>query len=288
VRGDANYESKATRVTEWGTEHAALLGEPGDRVFAVVHKPRVQSAGVVLICSSLFTDTVQNYRRETELSRLLAANGLTVGRFHYRGMGHSEGDPLDATFSTMVTDAVCMIEHLGEGGRTRIVGLVGARWGALVAAGLAAQFEGLPIAVWEPALTGRSFLTEALQAGGVAHLTAGGRGLSPKRSLESAGVANILGFPMGRALYESGQQLSLVEQVGAGPREILYLASERNGAFPRSHMNALEELRSNGLDVTTEGVAGPASWWFVDDLNQTPLDAAVTTARWFAQALVAR
>lgn len=287
MRGDANYESKATRVTEWGTEHAALLGESGDRVFAVVHTPRIQPVGVVLICSSLFTDTLLNYRRETELSRRLAEKGLAVGRFHYRGTGHSEGNPLEVTYSTMLADALTMMQHLGEVERTATPGFVGTRWGALVAAGLAGRFDGSPIAVWEPVLDGGSFLTEALQASGVAHMTARNRGPSPKQSLESTGVANILGFPMGRALYESAQQLSFVEQMGIRPHELLYLASERNGSFSKSHAHAVKELRANGLDVTTEGLAGLAAWWFVDDVNQTPLDAAATTARWLTRSFVA-
>ena len=282
---DAGFDSRATRVAPWGTERAFFLGEPGDRVFGVVHAPTADPVGAVLVCPSLFTDTIFNYRREVEVSRILAAEGLIVGRFHFRGTGHSEGDPLATTFPTMVSDALRMAEHLDDLDGGARLGVLGSRWGSLVAAGLGARFQDAPIALWEPIVTGEAFLREALQASGVAHMASRLDGASPTESLAANGVANILGFPMGRALFESGEKLSLVDLFGTAARQVLYLGPGRQGNLTTAHLEAVEDLRSNGVEVDARVITGPRAWWFVDEVNPTPVDAAETTAHWFEAAL---
>lgn len=281
----ARFEKEAVRVTDWGTERAFFLGSPGDQVFSVVHEPGSEPKGAVLVCGSLFTDTIFNYRREVEVARDLAADGFLVGRFHYRGTGQSEGDPLEVTQETMVEDALRLAGSLaGLGGETP--GVLGSRWGALVAAGVAARFDAAPLALWEPVIDGGAFLKEALQASGVAHLASQLEGPSPKESLASRGVANILGFPMGRALYESGRSLALVDLLGTRTGPVLYLGPAKGDSLARTDRDAVEALRGNGLSVTAEVIAGPRAWWFVDEVNPTPLDAAATTAQWFHRSLV--
>ena len=93
----------------------------------VLHLPDAPVASV-LVCPSILTDLVSNYQRETRLSRALAADGIAVARFHYRGTGHSEGDPLAATFETMVRDAADALAHLAAHATTDSVGFVGSRW----------------------------------------------------------------------------------------------------------------------------------------------------------------
>lgn len=279
---DTRYEGDAVRQAQWGTERAVWLGEPGQRVFVMAHVPTQEPRGSVLVCSSLFTDTIFNYRREVEVSRILAEAGLLVARFHYRGTGHAEGDPLETTYETMVSDALTVTAYLSSIGGGPAPGVLGSRWGALVAAGVSQHFEASPVAVWEPFLEGRAFLREALQASGVAHLASQLGGPSPKQSLASQGVANILGFPLGQKLFESGQDLQLVGLLGSSPRRVLYLGPEKGGALAKAHAEAAESLTERGLDVTAKTIAGPKAWWFVDEVNPTPLDAASETASWFA------
>jgi len=276
-------QSGATRITEWGVENALFLGDPGDRVFATMHLPAALAVGAVLVCPSLFTDTIINYGREVELARILASQGVAVARFHYRGTGQSEGEPLETTFSSMVADAHRVASYLGQVSSCSRIAALGSRWGALVASEFVE--DGVPIAFWEPVLAGNSFFAEALQASGVAHMTSELGGLNPKQQLAAQGVANILGFPMGQALFDSGTDITLVETLGSKSSSVLYGAPERKSGMPKSHGGAVEQLLGNGLTVTARGMQGPPAWWFVADTGSTPLDAAAPTASWFLEVM---
>ena len=55
--------------------------------------------GGVVACPSIYQDLFAGYRDEVLLARSLAARGIAVQRFHYRGAGHSDGDVAGAITS---------------------------------------------------------------------------------------------------------------------------------------------------------------------------------------------
>src|SRR5207245_489466 len=61
--------------------------------------------GGVVICPPLFMDVHRTARLEVLLARELAARGLAVQRFCYRGTGFSGGDDRDLALDRMLQDA---------------------------------------------------------------------------------------------------------------------------------------------------------------------------------------
>src|SRR5688572_13786249 len=61
--------------------------------------------GGVVVCPPLFIDIHRTARLEVLLARELAARGLAVQRFSYRGTGFSGGDDADLDVSRMLEDA---------------------------------------------------------------------------------------------------------------------------------------------------------------------------------------
>lgn len=131
------------RVGFWPTKQGEL--------FACITVPR-DCRGAVLMCPSLGTDLIANYRREVALSRLLAARGMATCRFHYRGTGHSNGDEAALTLGTMRTDAGAMARHVQEATGVSHISFMGARWGALVALHIARTASRGRLMWWDPLL----------------------------------------------------------------------------------------------------------------------------------------
>ena len=72
-------------------EEVGFLEASGSSLFVCQHRPLGPVTGAVVICPALFVDQLRNYRAEVSLARRLAASGVLVQRFHYRGTGHSDG-----------------------------------------------------------------------------------------------------------------------------------------------------------------------------------------------------
>src|SRR5207253_10522741 len=121
------------------------------------------AAGVV-ICSSICNDFLHNYRREVELARELAANGIAVARFHYRGLGNSDGDEAAVTFDSMVDDAREATAHLRALTGVSKVSFLGSRFGAPIAAALASGEVGAPLVLVDPTVEASKFFREAWRA----------------------------------------------------------------------------------------------------------------------------
>ncbi|MGQ0669868.1 MAG: alpha/beta hydrolase, partial [Actinomycetota bacterium] len=132
-------------------ETASFFGSASERLFGVMHTPPAAPSGGVVVCSPLYAEFARNYRREVLLGRALAERGIAVQRFHYRGSGHSDGQPGAMTFASMLGDAAVAAERLvGETG-VRRVAFVATRWAALVAAAAAARYDS-PLSLWQPSV----------------------------------------------------------------------------------------------------------------------------------------
>ncbi len=136
---------------------------PSDReLFGWLHLPadRVVRGGVVL-CQPLGIEAICVYFSYRLLAQRLAQRGLAVLRFDYDGTGDSTGmeddpDRLDAWLDS-VSAATDALTTLGVGH----VALVGVRIGGLFAAHEATRRGGVDaLVLWDPCLSGRSFLRE--------------------------------------------------------------------------------------------------------------------------------
>jgi hypothetical protein len=186
------------RVGFWPTEQGEL--------FACLTVPR-DCRGAVLMCPSLGTDLIANYRREVKLSRLLATRGMATCRFHYRGTGHSDGDEAALTLGSMTTDARAMARHVQEATGVNNISFLGARWGAIVALRTARAASRGRLMWWDPLLDPGDYFLAGARISRFRDMLIG-RAPGPSgddilRDLAGGTPAHLLGHTFSAALWSS-------------------------------------------------------------------------------------
>ncbi len=144
-------------------EEIDLFGGP-DLVFGCRHLPAEASGAGCWCASAPPSDGQVDDGRAARLGRRLAAAGVAVQRFHYRGAWPSDGDPRGVGFDDLVEDATRALDLLRDRTSVGRVAFVGARLGALVAARVARAEPGAPMALWAPAPDPRAALELAARA----------------------------------------------------------------------------------------------------------------------------
>jgi uncharacterized OsmC-like protein/alpha/beta superfamily hydrolase len=96
-------------------EDVTFTGAHGGRLSGVLDLPegRARSWAVFAHCFTCSKDS----HAASRISRALAARGIGVLRYDFTGLGESDGDFAEATFSSDVQDLVAAADHLREQGR---------------------------------------------------------------------------------------------------------------------------------------------------------------------------
>ncbi|MEN4446738.1 alpha/beta hydrolase [Mycobacterium sp. SM3041] len=147
-------EAAHTQPTWFGPETAPLYG--------VVHVPAGRRArGGIVICPPLGKEHVDTYRGLKLLAQELCARGFMVLRFDYRATGDSAGElGADSALIDYQDSIRTAVRYLRSAGVTQI-GVVGLRMGAMLAATVGSDLDGLAaLVLWDPVLDGRRYLRE--------------------------------------------------------------------------------------------------------------------------------
>jgi alpha-beta hydrolase superfamily lysophospholipase len=162
-----------------------LFFGPDERsLFGWFHAPPVNTRRdlAIVLCPPLGHEYVNAHRSVRHLADRLAASGVAALRFDYHGTGDSSGRDEDpgrvAAWIQSVREARLTLHELSGCER---IGLVGLRFGALLAALAASESQVACLGLWGPVTRGRSYVRE-LKA---LHLT-GGR-TSDEGQLEPGG-----------------------------------------------------------------------------------------------------
>ncbi len=248
-------------------EDAEFFGPGPSKMFGLTYIPSGHPTAGVVICCPLQAEFMRNYRKEVLLARSLAAAGLAVQRFHYRGSGNSEGKLEEATFETLRDDALAATERLVQKTGISSLVFVGARFGGLVAVAAAKAFEGMPVVLWEPVVDPSTYFRDVFRSHLIRKLKEAHQGSTSTETLieemRQAGSVKILGWSIGRAIFESAQGHSLEGELGAEPRPIFLI--QIGGRDFRSEYATLV-TRWNDMDflVDVHLIAEPVAWWFFD------------------------
>jgi pimeloyl-ACP methyl ester carboxylesterase len=235
-----------------------------------------------LICHGLGAEQVNLQPMEVALARTLAASGFPVLRYHGQGYGDSERPAESVTLASHLDDAADAVRALvAETGLTR-VGLIGARMGGSVAAVIAAR-SGLPaIALLDPVVDGDRYARSQLRLGLAVELAAEGRPrarAADPEELMDAGRLQVLGFPVGRALFDELGAFDLREEVSTFTGDALVLQVSPT-AEPRPDLQALAgTIRAAGGDASLAVVGDPEARTFGQDRYRTTSDGGKADAQ---------
>ncbi|MGM0472029.1 MAG: alpha/beta hydrolase [Bacillota bacterium] len=127
-------------------EEPIRFGESGAEMNGILHAPVCKTdypKPAVVLCHGFRANKVGPHRIFVKLARKLAANGIVVFRFDYRGSGDSSGDFADSTISSQIKDVFTAIEYVSqlEMVNQSQLGLLGLSLGGAIAATVAGRSE---------------------------------------------------------------------------------------------------------------------------------------------------
>jgi pimeloyl-ACP methyl ester carboxylesterase len=249
-------------------------GDVEDRVFtmaagdgrclALLHRPvRTGVADLGFVVCHSYGEEFQNLRRlERSVARAIAARGFPVLRFDRRGYGDSTGSLAGITLEGEVDDTRAAAARLTEETAVVRVGLIGARFGALVA-GLLAREGGVDkLLLMNPALQGQRYVNDLIKQMRIAQLTPGAPAPTKRfrehlQELSTEGMLNVIGYPLYEHLYHAVSAVDLTEDIGSFSGDALVIHASKGSAVPRPYDDYRVRVEAAGGACTIVRVAEP-------------------------------
>jgi alpha/beta superfamily hydrolase len=283
------------------SESFVPTGAGADQILAVLYEPLAapQPEGWV-ICHSFGQEQSHLMEHEVAVARGLASAGFPTVRIHGQGYGDSGGDPDAVDLSSHLADTRHAVAVLAERAGVERIGVLGARFGGLVAA-LAADREGLPLlAMWQPATQGSAFLRELFRSQAAFEVTRDesdiGEPASQASILEEMatnGWADVKGLRVSKQAYDQIAAVSLERDLTRFAGDALLVGLSRSGSIGPKLTRLAGRLRELGATceeavVTDEQArafgqyhyAGPDLAYKVDTQANMQRALAAATVAW--------
>jgi pimeloyl-ACP methyl ester carboxylesterase len=140
------------------------FGERSRRLFGVYHAGGATNgpSRALVLCNSWGAEYINAHRTVRQAAIQLAAAGLHVLRFDYFGTGDSAGDLTEANVAMWEDDIRTALREVMAISGAANVGLVGLRFGALLANRVAATNDVKvdQLVLWDPIVSGTAYLDE--------------------------------------------------------------------------------------------------------------------------------
>ena len=249
------YEDPEAGIAE--TFLQPVLG--GGRSLAVLSRPvgPARKIGWV-ICHSIGLEQVHMARLDVMVARALSRAGFPTLR--YQGQGYGDSDPAEGVgLSSHLRDASDAVRLMRAQEGVERVGVLGARFGAAVAA-LVADREGLDLmGLWEPATSGSKFMRDFLRQRVLSEMVEGDSGRPSGMEqiyseLRSQGWADIKGFVLSQEAHDEISNMDLLKDVNNFKGSSLILSISRNGAVSAALAELSRHLQSLGGQCVVETV----------------------------------
>jgi hypothetical protein len=264
----------ASTLEPAGYEEVELVGGGDSALFACRHMPAIGARAAVVICPPTSSDAEVNRHREARLATWLARSGLIAQRFHYRGTGHSAGDPAGISFASLVDDTLRMVDHLHDRCGVDRVGFLGTRVGALVAARVARDRGGAPLALWQPVIDPRRHLDQSLAF-------AAGRALGGPEPARPG----FLDTPLAGDLFDPAVVDNLIDLAGVWPRPVLLVQLHRRVGLAPEYRAAVGRWEARGFPVDVAYDPTEDEWWQVHPDWDPTDDVLEATTSWLVARL---
>jgi hypothetical protein len=266
------------------TEEISYFGV-GPQMFSCLHLPRGDVRAAVVICSSTHAELLKAYHLEVQLARELAASGIAVQRFQYRGDGNSEGSDTDLTLPAMISASREALERVVDRTGTTKVSFMGVRMGAFPAATIAADSPGGSLLLWDPVLDADVFMREAIRSHAISALKGEGKPEKVDKVLErlaTEGSVELLGFEVSSAFHSSIAGKKLVDCVPTGSTVLIVPFGSLNTEPLTTAWTAA------GVSISDLQGTGRQAWWLEErasvDSNQRGRTLVERSAEWLTAA----
>ena len=241
----------------------------GLRLFGMAHLPDEAKAGIVF-CHPFTEERKSAYRAMVEAARAFCEAGLAVLRFDYRGCGDSEGEFRDATVSTRQADIDRAMGLLAEMSGAERIGLLGLRFGSLLAASVAEKRGDVPFLVlWEPVADGKSYFMADLRKKLIKEMMTAGKGSVKREEIieslkDPATVIDFDGYLVSGKMYGELEELDLHQQLGHHKGSTLIVQISFNEKISKPNAALEEAYRNAGVDVQLIPVIEEPVWNRID------------------------
>jgi alpha/beta superfamily hydrolase len=226
-------------------EEYQYLNLKGERVFSGLHRPTTPANLGVVMCHPLGEEKLWAHRVFVSMARDLAARGVTVLRFDFRGEGDSERDFRDTDLATRVEDTGLAIETLRESSPSvREIAVVGLRFGAAVAVATAIQRSDVArLILWDPIIDGAEYMQAVLRLNLMYQMALHRRVIENREALvaklrEGAAV-NIEGYELTERLFRQASEFRLYDALSRFPGDVLLVQVDQVDAAPRPNLVSL-------------------------------------------------
>lgn len=250
------------------------------RLYVATHGPAKANGTTLVFCPPLDQEMVTTYGRFARWSKQLASNGISVLRYHPRGIGESDGIHTDITLNSVVEDAVAAQHIAREQLGKRRIGYFGLRFGASVSI-LAAALEPVDFLVlWCPVPNLRQYFRELLRS----QITADAVHRSSRRTtqqmiaeLEAGRSADVWGYELSPDLYRQMAAMHALPQTPPA-RKILWLArpADEGSAAP-----IVKGWKALGSQVDFQVIPETVFWEYPG--SSVPERFAAATVQWLSQ-----
>lgn len=233
-----------------------FFGSSKRPLFGIHHPPKsdVQQTVGIVLCPAIGQDYMRTHRGLKQLAIQLSKSGFHVLRFDYFGTGDSSGESTDVTVEQWLDDVGDAIEELKDTAGIGRIGLVGIRLGAALAAQAA---HGRPdvdsVVLWDPVVTGASYIEELTRLGQAAGLN----GTVPP------GTVGVNGFPVTPRLTSGLRQIDLPGMLESPANHVFLVVSEARDEFARLQAH----LAATTPQATFQLVPTVANWDDVDRMG---------------------
>ena len=138
-----------------------IIDNGGQKIFGVMHRPLTKSPyPAVLICHGLGGHKVGKHRLYVHLANRLASIGIAALRIDFRGSGDSEGEFIDMTINTEVSDALKALEFLKNDSHIdkNKISIFGRSLGGVIAVLASHQYKQIKsMVLWAPVFNGEQW-----------------------------------------------------------------------------------------------------------------------------------
>ena len=203
-------------------------------LFGVLHKPDIPNSALIpynlgiVFCHPFAEEKLIAHRVMVNLARRFTKEGLYCFRFDYMGHGDSDGNFDDSTIATRLSDIRCAIEFLRERTGVKMIGLLGVRLGATLAALTCNNLSEIDsLILISPIVEGKPYIDQCLRSNLTTQMSTYKKIIKDRKQLISdlmAGqMVNIDGYLLTKALYQQIETINLLTKPLGVPPNVLIL-----------------------------------------------------------------